>query len=264
MQLNPGMKAEYQQAPRRDLAGAGRRCCKRPAFPTIRSISTRRPTSLFGVLWRRDDHGMADLPKHPVMQRWWAHMADIMETRPDNEPVAVPLKPCSIWNDACSLRHVAVIDIGKTNAKVALVDLDRLAEIDAAHDAERGRCGDGPYPHFDVDACGRSSSTAWPRSTASSASTRSRSPRMARRPRCSTRRASWRCRCSTMSMTGPEQTGGGLRCRRVRPSPRPARRACRSASISARSSSGRHEAFPDAIRQASRRSACIRNTGPIA
>ena len=35
---------------------------------------------------------MADLPKHPVMQRWWAHMADIMETKADNEPVAVPLE----------------------------------------------------------------------------------------------------------------------------------------------------------------------------
>ncbi|RUV54166.1 L-rhamnose mutarotase, partial [Mesorhizobium sp. M1A.F.Ca.IN.022.02.1.1] len=26
------------------------------------------------------------------MQKWWAYMADIMETRADNEPVAVPLK----------------------------------------------------------------------------------------------------------------------------------------------------------------------------
>ncbi len=48
--------------------------------------------ALFGVLWRRDEHGMADLPSHPVMQKWWAHMADIMETHPDNEPVAVPLE----------------------------------------------------------------------------------------------------------------------------------------------------------------------------
>ncbi|WP_175581047.1 L-rhamnose mutarotase [Marivivens donghaensis] len=46
---------------------------------------------LFGVLWRTDDHGMEDLPKHPVMQKWWAHMADIMETHPNNEPVATPL-----------------------------------------------------------------------------------------------------------------------------------------------------------------------------
>ncbi|WP_194095010.1 L-rhamnose mutarotase [Marivivens aquimaris] len=46
---------------------------------------------LFGVLWRTDNHGMDDLPKHPVMQKWWAHMADIMETHPNNEPVATPL-----------------------------------------------------------------------------------------------------------------------------------------------------------------------------
>ena len=43
------------------------------------------------MLWRRDDHGMDDLPNHPVMRRWWAMMADIMETNPDGSPVAVPL-----------------------------------------------------------------------------------------------------------------------------------------------------------------------------
>jgi L-rhamnose mutarotase len=26
------------------------------------------------------------------MQKWWAHMADIMEVNPDNSPVRVPLK----------------------------------------------------------------------------------------------------------------------------------------------------------------------------
>lgn len=49
--------------------------------------------ALFGVLWRRDDHGMDDLPADPIMQRWWAHMADIMDTHADNEPVAVTLVP---------------------------------------------------------------------------------------------------------------------------------------------------------------------------
>ena len=36
---------------------------------------------------------MDDLPAHPVMRRWWAHMADIMATQPDGAPVAVPLVP---------------------------------------------------------------------------------------------------------------------------------------------------------------------------
>lgn len=48
--------------------------------------------SLFGVL-RIDDPGkMDELPHKPVMQQWWAYMADIMETHPDNSPVSVPLK----------------------------------------------------------------------------------------------------------------------------------------------------------------------------
>ncbi len=49
--------------------------------------------ALFGVLWRRADHGMDALPAHPVMRRWWAHMADLMETHADNEPLVVPLVP---------------------------------------------------------------------------------------------------------------------------------------------------------------------------
>ncbi|MGH1414561.1 MAG: L-rhamnose mutarotase [Pelagimonas sp.] len=48
---------------------------------------------LIGVLTRTSDHGMDDLPNHPIMQKWWAHMADIMQTAPDNAPVAVALTP---------------------------------------------------------------------------------------------------------------------------------------------------------------------------
>ena len=47
--------------------------------------------ALFGVMWRWTDHGLGDLPLNPVMQKWWAHMADLMVTHPGNEPVAVPL-----------------------------------------------------------------------------------------------------------------------------------------------------------------------------
>ena len=34
---------------------------------------------------------MDDLTKHPVMQRWWAHMKDIMAANPDGSPVTAPL-----------------------------------------------------------------------------------------------------------------------------------------------------------------------------
>ena len=48
---------------------------------------------LFGVLWRTSDHTMEALPLHPVMQKWWDYMSDIMQTNADNSPLAVPLTP---------------------------------------------------------------------------------------------------------------------------------------------------------------------------
>lgn len=90
MQLNPGMEAEYQK--RHDAIWPELVGLLQAAGVSDYSIHLDRETHiLFGVLWRRDDHGMDDLPGHPVMQRWWAHMADLMATKPDNEPVATPL-----------------------------------------------------------------------------------------------------------------------------------------------------------------------------
>ncbi|TIO06078.1 FGGY-family carbohydrate kinase [Mesorhizobium sp.] len=47
-------------------------------------------------------------------------------------------------------RHVAVIDIGKTNAKVALVDLADMREV-ALRRVANAPVADGPYPHHDVE-----------------------------------------------------------------------------------------------------------------
>jgi sugar (pentulose or hexulose) kinase len=48
------------------------------------------------------------------------------------------------------LRHVAVIDIGKTNAKLLLVDLQSGSEVTIAR-RSNNTCGGDPYPHFDID-----------------------------------------------------------------------------------------------------------------
>ena len=48
--------------------------------------------TLFGVLQIADLQAMDRLPEHPVMQRWWAYMKDIMDTNADNSPVTQPLK----------------------------------------------------------------------------------------------------------------------------------------------------------------------------
>ncbi|MGX9142062.1 FGGY-family carbohydrate kinase [Mesorhizobium sp. 128a] len=49
------------------------------------------------------------------------------------------------------LRHIAVIDIGKTNAKVALVDLVTLSEV-ALRRMANAPVRQAPYPHHDVEA----------------------------------------------------------------------------------------------------------------
>ncbi|MCB5202407.1 L-rhamnose mutarotase [Neorhizobium sp. T786] len=91
MRLNAGMEAEYRK--RHDEIWPELQALLRDAGVTDYSIHLDRETNtLFGVLTRPTDHGMAELPDHPVMKRWWAHMADIMETNPDNSPVSKDLE----------------------------------------------------------------------------------------------------------------------------------------------------------------------------
>ena len=47
-------------------------------------------------------------------------------------------------------RHIAVIDIGKTNAKVVLIDSERQVQL-AAEGTPNTVLREGPYPHADVD-----------------------------------------------------------------------------------------------------------------
>ena len=92
MKLNPGCAAEYKK--RHDEIWPELVDLLHEAGVKDYSIHLDPETNiLFGVLWRRRDHGMAALPETAVMKRWWAHMADIMQTHANNEPVAVPLVP---------------------------------------------------------------------------------------------------------------------------------------------------------------------------
>jgi L-rhamnose mutarotase len=91
MRLNPGAKVEYRK--RHDEIWPELVALLKDAGVSDYSIHLDEETgTLFGVLWRADDHRMDDLPNAPVMRKWWAHMADIMETNADNEPVSVPLE----------------------------------------------------------------------------------------------------------------------------------------------------------------------------
>lgn len=92
MTLNPGMAAEYKK--RHDEIFPELVELLHAAGVKDYSIHLDAEThTLFGVLWRRRDHTMDALPQTEVMQRWWAHMADIMATNDRNEPLSTDLVP---------------------------------------------------------------------------------------------------------------------------------------------------------------------------
>jgi L-rhamnose mutarotase len=47
--------------------------------------------ALFAVMDVLHEDALADLSDHPVMRRWWDHMAPLMEVAPDNRPFEWPL-----------------------------------------------------------------------------------------------------------------------------------------------------------------------------
>ncbi len=90
MTLNPGMEAEYKR--RHDAIWPELVDLLHETGVSDYSIHLDRASNtLFGVLTREAGHNMHILPDHPVMKKWWAHMADIMVTNPDNSPLQTEL-----------------------------------------------------------------------------------------------------------------------------------------------------------------------------
>jgi L-rhamnose mutarotase len=90
MKLHKGKEAEYKK--RHDEIWPELQALLKDTGIVEYSIFLDSTTnSLFGVLKIKDPSLLDKLPAHPVMQRWWKYMADIMDSNPDNSPVSVPL-----------------------------------------------------------------------------------------------------------------------------------------------------------------------------
>jgi L-rhamnose mutarotase len=48
--------------------------------------------TLFAVQRQEGASSSQDLGSNPIVRKWWAYMADIMETNPDFSPVMIPLE----------------------------------------------------------------------------------------------------------------------------------------------------------------------------
>jgi L-rhamnose mutarotase len=90
MQLKPGTVAEYRK--RHDGIWPELAMLLTDSGIYDYSIFLDEDTlSLFAVLKLRDENDRDQLPGHPLMKRWWDHMASLMEVGPDNRPKEWPL-----------------------------------------------------------------------------------------------------------------------------------------------------------------------------
>jgi L-rhamnose mutarotase len=90
MKLKPGNIAEYRK--RHDEIWPELSHALTAAGVSDYSIFLDEETlTLFAVQKLAADHTADQLPVHPVMQKWWDYMADLMEVNPDNSPVCTTL-----------------------------------------------------------------------------------------------------------------------------------------------------------------------------
>ena len=91
LKLKPGMAEEYRKrhdAIWPELAAAIRRA----GISDYSIFFDEETNTLFAVQTLALNHTAAELRQTPILQKWWAYMAPLMEVNPDNSPVRTPLK----------------------------------------------------------------------------------------------------------------------------------------------------------------------------
>lgn len=90
MKLKPGFKDEYKK--RHDEIWPELKVLLQENGISDYTIFLDEETNiLFAVQQQDGDQSSQDLGQTAIVQKWWAYMADIMETNADNSPVSKPL-----------------------------------------------------------------------------------------------------------------------------------------------------------------------------
>ena len=90
MKLLPGMKEEYIK--RHDEIWPELKKLLADAGVADYSIFLDEETNtLFAVQKQEGSSGSQDLGGTEIVKRWWAFMADVMETNQDSSPISIPL-----------------------------------------------------------------------------------------------------------------------------------------------------------------------------
>jgi L-rhamnose mutarotase len=89
MHLLPGMKDEYKK--RHDAIWPELAKLLKDNGVSDYSIFLDEETNTLFAVQQQNGQSSQELGNTEVVQKWWAYMADLMETNPDNSPVSTPL-----------------------------------------------------------------------------------------------------------------------------------------------------------------------------
>ena len=90
MFLKPGFEAEYEKR-HNEIWPELKKLLKDAGVYDYSIFWDKETNILFAVQKNSGEGGSQDLGSTEIVQRWWAYMADIMETNPVNPPVAISL-----------------------------------------------------------------------------------------------------------------------------------------------------------------------------
>ena len=91
MKLNPGMAAEYKKR-HDEICPELKKLLKDNGISDY-SIFLDEETNILFAVQKQDGNGSSqDLGSTEIVKKWWAYMAEVMETNPDNSPVSVSLQ----------------------------------------------------------------------------------------------------------------------------------------------------------------------------
>lgn len=90
MYLKPGQEKEYQKR-HNEIWPELKALLKEEGVAKYSIFWDKETNILYAYQWNLGTGSSQDMGSNPIVQKWWAYMADIMETNPDNSPVSVPL-----------------------------------------------------------------------------------------------------------------------------------------------------------------------------
>ena len=90
MKLKPGFASEYKK--RHDEIWPELKKLLANAGISDYSIFLDPETNILFAVQENNGQGSQDLGQLEIVKKWWAYMADIMETNPDKSPISKPLQ----------------------------------------------------------------------------------------------------------------------------------------------------------------------------